>query len=78
MESRAEDRAVEISLQPYQGSQHDGPGAQGAEAAFQSLKPVDTGRDAWTVLVAGIAFEALFWGKFLLGLTSEVHLLSRT
>jgi len=26
------------------------------------LKPVDGGRDAWTVLIAGIAVEALFWG----------------
>ncbi|OAA59575.1 Major facilitator superfamily domain, general substrate transporter [Niveomyces insectorum RCEF 264] len=29
--------------------------------AFQ-LSPVDRGRDAWTVLIAGIVFEALFWG----------------
>ncbi|KAI0628738.1 major facilitator superfamily domain-containing protein [Trametes polyzona] len=28
----------------------------------QQLKPVDRGRDAWTVLAAGFAFEALFWG----------------
>ncbi|VUC26994.1 unnamed protein product [Clonostachys rosea] len=28
----------------------------------QELKPVDRGRDAWVVLIAGFVFEALFWG----------------
>lgn len=28
----------------------------------QSLEPVDQGRRAWTVLIAGVVFEALFWG----------------
>ncbi|KAK5989739.1 MFS transporter asaE-like protein [Cladobotryum mycophilum] len=28
----------------------------------QQLKPVDRGRDAWTVLIAGFIFDALFWG----------------
>ncbi|KAI5459709.1 major facilitator superfamily domain-containing protein [Mariannaea sp. PMI_226] len=28
----------------------------------QELKPADRGRDAWTVLIAGFVFEALFWG----------------
>ncbi|KAI1134467.1 MFS general substrate transporter [Hypoxylon sp. FL0543] len=28
----------------------------------QELRPVDRGRDAWTVLIAGLVFEALFWG----------------
>ncbi|KAI0897092.1 MFS general substrate transporter [Annulohypoxylon nitens] len=28
----------------------------------QELKPVDGGRDAWTVLIAGLVFEAFFWG----------------
>lgn len=32
----------------------------------QVLKPVDRGRDAWTVLIAGFVFEAIFWGKLLL------------
>jgi hypothetical protein len=29
---------------------------------FHQLKPVDGGRAAWTVLVAGFIFEALLWG----------------
>lgn len=29
----------------------------------QSLGPVDQGRRAWTVLIAGVVFEALFWGE---------------
>ncbi|RYP20273.1 hypothetical protein DL767_009484 [Monosporascus sp. MG133] len=28
----------------------------------QELKPADSGRDAWVVLIAGFVFEALFWG----------------
>ncbi|KAJ6445333.1 MFS general substrate transporter [Purpureocillium lavendulum] len=28
----------------------------------EELKPVDGGRDAWVVLIAGFIFEALFWG----------------
>ncbi|KAI1456632.1 MFS general substrate transporter [Annulohypoxylon moriforme] len=28
----------------------------------QELKPVDGGRDAWVVLIAGLVFEAFFWG----------------
>ncbi|KAI1205872.1 MFS general substrate transporter [Annulohypoxylon truncatum] len=28
----------------------------------QELKPVDGGRDAWTVLIGGLIFEAFFWG----------------
>lgn len=31
--------------------------------ASQELKPADRGRDAWTVLIAGFTFEALFWGS---------------
>ena len=30
----------------------------------QELKPADRGRDAWTILIAGVIFEALFWGVF--------------
>lgn len=33
-----------------------------AELPRQELKPTDKGRDAWTVLIAGFVFEALFWG----------------
>jgi hypothetical protein len=29
----------------------------------QQLKPVDGGKDAWIVLIAGIIFEAFFWGR---------------
>jgi hypothetical protein len=29
------------------------------------LKPTDRGRHAWTVLIAGVVFEALFWGPFI-------------
>lgn len=34
-----------------------------SEAAISALKPVDGGRDAWTMLIAGFVFEALFWGR---------------
>lgn len=30
----------------------------------QTLEPTDGGRYAWTVLLAGVTFEALFWGSF--------------
>ncbi|KAL2798029.1 MFS general substrate transporter [Aspergillus keveii] len=30
--------------------------------ASLELKPTDRGRHAWTVLIAGVVFEALFWG----------------
>jgi hypothetical protein len=33
------------------------------EVSPQELKPVDGGRDAWTVLIAGFIFEAIFWGN---------------
>lgn len=53
------------------------------EDVFQELKPVDRGKDAWTVLIAGIAFEALFWGMFFLskiesyiGLLLSLHVLT--
>ncbi|KAI0833944.1 MFS general substrate transporter [Hypoxylon sp. FL0890] len=32
------------------------------DGTSQELRPVDRGRDAWTVLMAGLVFEALFWG----------------
>ena len=41
-------------------------GAEDAEPHLpqsQQLKPVDGGKDAWIVLIAGIVFEAFFWGK---------------
>lgn len=52
------------------------------DTALQGLKPVDGGRDAWTVLIAGFIFEALFWGTsarcsdnklFILASTSCLH-----
>ncbi|KAH8801394.1 major facilitator superfamily domain-containing protein [Xylogone sp. PMI_703] len=51
------DNRTEIELRSPD-NQLDGPRG----AVLQELKPVDRGRDAWTVLIAGIAFEALFWG----------------
>ena len=30
--------------------------------ACSELGPVDGGRKAWTVLIAGIVYEAVFWG----------------
>lgn len=29
----------------------------------QRLEPTDGGRHAWTILIAGVVFEALFWGR---------------
>ncbi|KAL3490190.1 MFS general substrate transporter [Aspergillus germanicus] len=45
-------------LQP-QGSDHDHDYPRRASG---ELKPTDRGRHAWTVLIAGVVFEALFWG----------------
>ncbi|KAL3449066.1 MFS general substrate transporter [Aspergillus insuetus] len=47
-----------FELQP-QGSPHDHDYPQRASV---ELKPTDRGRHAWTVLIAGVVFEALFWG----------------
>ncbi|PLB37621.1 MFS general substrate transporter [Aspergillus candidus] len=33
-----------------------------ASTSVQELDPTDGGRPAWTVLIAGVVFEALFWG----------------
>jgi hypothetical protein len=33
------------------------------QRASLELKPSDRGRHAWTVLIAGVVFEALFWGS---------------
>jgi hypothetical protein len=51
------DIAEEIQMRGYEAP----PDEQGP-TPIQQLKPADRGRDAWTVLIAGIAFEALFWG----------------
>ncbi|KAI2463242.1 MFS general substrate transporter [Annulohypoxylon bovei var. microspora] len=40
-------------------TQNDGDQERGPS---QELKPVDGGRDAWTVLITGLVFEAFFWG----------------
>jgi thiol:disulfide interchange protein len=44
-------------------TQHQSEEPTNPEASV--LKPVDRGRDAWTVLIAGFIFEALFWGALL-------------
>ena len=55
-----------LELQPQQGQQPDSgiDGDYPSTAPLQELKPVDRGRDAWVVLLAGFVFEALFWGSF--------------
>ncbi|KAI1103895.1 MFS general substrate transporter [Jackrogersella minutella] len=61
-EGRAiEVRAIEVELQEQSlnSSRDDVVSERGPS---QELKPVDRGRDAWTVLIAGLVFEALFWG----------------
>ncbi|KAK9242033.1 MFS general substrate transporter [Lipomyces tetrasporus] len=42
------------------GHEHGDP--QEPSSSQQELKPVDQGRDAWVVLIAGFVFEAVFWG----------------
>ncbi|KAE8383719.1 MFS general substrate transporter [Aspergillus bertholletiae] len=37
-------------------------GLEPSDEVSQSLGPVDQGRQAWTVLIAGVTFEAIFWG----------------
>lgn len=42
---------------------HEHGDLPGTNSQRQELKPVDRGRDAWIVLIAGFVFEALFWGE---------------
>ncbi|OTA63148.1 MFS general substrate transporter [Hypoxylon sp. EC38] len=51
--------SLELQERPQDLTYNDG-GREGGSS--QELKPVDRGRDAWTVLIAGLVFEALFWG----------------
>lgn len=53
------DRTEEVQMRTLENQ----PEGQ-REEVFEELNPVDRGRDAWTVLIAGFAFEALFWGTF--------------
>ena len=52
-------------LRPSPDSENDPENEPSRNIAAQELKPVDRGRDAWTVLVAAVMFEAVFWGLFL-------------
>jgi hypothetical protein len=59
MELAEEPRGLES--QP-EASSLDAEFVSGEGAEFHELRPVDRGRDAWTVLIAGVIVEALFWG----------------
>lgn len=49
-----------------------------ASTSVQELDPTDGGRPAWTVLIAGVVFEALFWGKpHLTGFATQTLIYSR-
>lgn len=49
----------QLELQPRDGHNWEDPSR--AASSF-SLKRPDGGREAWTVLISGFIFEALFWG----------------
>lgn len=61
-------RSTSVELQtlqtPSNGGSFNGQDVQRSsnETVILGLKPVDKGRDAWMVLMAGFVFEALFWG----------------
>ena len=61
METPQERIADQIELQS-QRYDHDQEDIAHEGILPQQLKPADRGRDAWTVLIAGFIFEALFWG----------------
>ena len=46
-----------------QQQHHDAERIECGSTSPQELKPVDGGRDAWMILIAGIVYEAIFWGK---------------
>lgn len=55
-----EERSVDqLELQPRDGHDWEDPGGG---VSSHSLKRADGGREAWTVLISGFIFEALFWG----------------
>ncbi|KAF7562857.1 hypothetical protein G7046_g1294 [Stylonectria norvegica] len=55
-----------VELEPQatrtQQAQESQDSSEEAGINSQQLKPVDGGRDAWTVLIAGFVFESIFWG----------------
>ncbi|OTB08894.1 hypothetical protein M426DRAFT_51722 [Hypoxylon sp. CI-4A] len=59
MRSLEEAHGSQIELQELQARTQDRDHEGGPP---QELKPVDGGRDAWTMLIASLVFEALFWG----------------
>ncbi|KAI1477812.1 major facilitator superfamily domain-containing protein [Daldinia eschscholtzii] len=56
------DNADEVQAGVFELSSSSNQNRSQERAEFQELKPVDRGRDAWTVLIAGVVFEAMFWG----------------
>ncbi|CAK7213185.1 hypothetical protein SBRCBS47491_001716 [Sporothrix bragantina] len=54
---------LELQSLPNFGSPRtDDARSRSEETLIHHLEPVDRGRDAWMVLIAGFVFEALFWG----------------
>jgi hypothetical protein len=64
-QTQIETQQTLFELQATQEQQHEStPDRQNSQSFHpQELKPVDRGRDAWVVLIAGFVFEALFWGR---------------
>lgn len=54
-------RGIELIARHSNHEQEEPAGPQ-----VQRLKPADKGRDAWTMLIASLVFEALFWGNYVL------------
>lgn len=52
---------IGLASRPASTFDHEG----GSASSQLGLQPVDGGRDAWMVLMAGFIFEALFWGVYL-------------
>lgn len=67
----------EVTLESYRSIASEYNDSPREGALMQELGRVDGGRQAWTVLVAGVIFEAMFWGKCDLVLqTSFLNLLT--
>lgn len=64
MTSSEERQALEFELHSQTQPSNQEPNESAEPVSpWQELRPVDGGRDAWVVLIAGFVFEALFWGK---------------
>ncbi|TPX08820.1 uncharacterized protein E0L32_009760 [Thyridium curvatum] len=67
MPTDVESEVVAVELRVRNQELHDaglvcgGGDTEPRSSVVHRLKPVDRGRDAWTILIAGFIFEAFFW-----------------